>query len=78
MKYFPWMKFDRSKKGIFVNKRKYIIDLLKETCFLGCRIVETPIERNLKLQIAKDEEVKDKEKHQRLVGKLIYFVSHTF
>jgi len=76
LKYFLRMVFARSKKGIFVNKMKYVIDLLEKTGLLGCRTVETPTETNLKLQAAKDTEIEDKEKYQRLVGRFIY-LSHT-
>ncbi|KAL9411546.1 hypothetical protein AB3S75_045191 [Citrus x aurantiifolia] len=76
LKYFLGMEFARSKEGIFVNQRKYILDLLKEIGFLGCKAAETPIEVNLKLNPAKAEDVIDREKFQRLVGKLIY-LSHT-
>jgi len=31
LKYFLGMEFARSKEGIFVNQRKYILDLLSET-----------------------------------------------
>ena len=58
------MEFARLKKRIFVNQRKYVLDLL-----LGCRVAETTIDPNLKL-------LKDKERYQRLVGRLIY-LSHT-
>ena len=37
LKYFLGMEFARSKSGILVNQRKYILDLLKETGLLGCR-----------------------------------------
>ncbi|XP_038906213.1 uncharacterized mitochondrial protein AtMg00240-like [Benincasa hispida] len=43
---------------------------------LVCRTGKTPIEPNLKLQAAKDTEIKDKRKYQRLMGRLIY-LSHT-
>ena len=45
-----------------MNQRKYIIVLLEETSFLGCKVAETPIEPNLKLEVAKDEEIKDEER----------------
>ena len=41
------------------------MDLLEEKSLLGCRSTKTPIEPNLKLQVAIEEEVKDKEKYQR-------------
>lgn len=76
LKYFLGMEFARSKKGIFISQRKYILDLLGETGLLGCKAAETPIEPNLKLRPASPEEMVDKERYQRLVGRLIY-LSHT-
>ncbi|KAF5467582.1 hypothetical protein F2P56_011820 [Juglans regia] len=73
LKYFLGMEFARSKKGIFVSQRKYVLDLLGEIGFLGCKAAETP---NLRLQLAKSEEVTNREQCQRLVGKLLY-LSHT-
>ena len=60
LKYFLGMEFARSKSDILVNQRKYILDLLKETGLLGCRIAETPIEQNLKLEVATKKDVKEK------------------
>ncbi|RVW69984.1 Retrovirus-related Pol polyprotein from transposon RE1 [Vitis vinifera] len=62
LKYFLGMEFARSKEGIFVNQRKYVLDLLGETRQLGCKPVETPIVPNIKLLPSKDNEVKDKER----------------
>ncbi|RVW76419.1 Retrovirus-related Pol polyprotein from transposon RE1 [Vitis vinifera] len=76
LKYFLGMEFARSKEGIFVNQRKYVLDLLDETGMLGCKPVETPIEPNVKLQPTKAKNVKDRDRYQRLVGRLIY-LSHT-
>jgi len=59
-----------------MNQRKYILDLLKETGLLGCKAAETPMEPNLKLQPAETENMVDKGRYQRLVGRLIY-LSHT-
>ena len=77
LKYFLGMEFARSKEGIFVNQRKYVLDLLGDTGQLGCKLVETPIEPNIKLLPlpSKDDEVKDKEQYQMLVRRLIY-LSH--
>ena len=76
LKYFLGMEFARSKEGIFVNQRKYVLDLLDETSMLGCKPAETPIEPNVKLQPTKAKNVKDWDRYQRLVGRLIY-LSHT-
>ena len=49
LKYFLGMEVARSKKGIVVSQRKYILDLLKETGMSGCKPIDTPVEYNLKL-----------------------------
>ena len=72
LRYFLGMEFARSTKGIFISQRKYILDLLNEIGLLGCKAIENPIEPKLKLQPASLAEVIDKEKCQRLVGRLIY------
>ena len=40
LKYFLRMEFVRSKQGILVNQRKYIVHLLEETSLLGCHTAE--------------------------------------
>ena len=64
LKYFLGMKFAISRESIFVNQRKYILDLLEETGLLGCKAIETTIEANLKLNPAKLEDVIEREKFQ--------------
>ena len=66
----------RSKKGIFVSQRKYVLDLLEETGLLGCKPVETPMEPNLRLQPTSVDKVVNRDQYQRLVGRFIY-LSHT-
>ena len=46
--------------------------MLKETRTLGCKLVNTPIYPNRKLGQTKLSSSVDKERYQRLVGKLIY------
>ncbi|CAM8951545.1 unnamed protein product [Rhodiola kirilowii] len=76
LKYFLGMEIARSKRGIVVTQRKYILDLLKETGMSGCKPADTPTEPNVKLGDVKDGVPVDKGRYQRLVGKLIY-LSHT-
>ena len=72
VKYFLGMEVARSKAGIFINQRKYILDLLEETGLLNCKPAETPLDANQKLELSKPEEVVNIGKFQCLVGKLIY------
>ncbi|RVW60823.1 Retrovirus-related Pol polyprotein from transposon TNT 1-94 [Vitis vinifera] len=76
LKYFLRMEIARSKKGIAVSQRKYVLDLLNETGMLGCKPAETPMDTTVKLEESDGSAPVDKGRYQRLVGKLIY-LSHT-
>ncbi|KAK2981314.1 hypothetical protein RJ640_007015 [Escallonia rubra] len=59
LKFFLGMEIARSRKGIAVSQRKYVLDLLKETGMSGCRPVKTPIDPNQKLGDNKGDPEKD-------------------
>lgn len=62
----------RSRQGISLSQRKYVLDLLTETRMLSCKQVETPMEMNHQLGMSSDQSLVDRGRYQRLVGKLIY------
>ncbi|KZV37836.1 hypothetical protein F511_10866 [Dorcoceras hygrometricum] len=70
------MEVARSRKGIYESQRKYVLDLLKETGMSGCRPSDIPMDPNQKLNSATKGASVEKERYQRLVGKLMY-LSHT-
>ena len=76
LKYFLGIEVARSKLGISLSQRKYVLDLLAETGMLDCKPIDTPIEMNHKLAIYPDQVPTNKSRYQRLVGRLIY-LSHT-
>ena len=76
LKYFLGIQVLRSKKGIFINQKKYILDLLAETGMIDCKPAETPIIVNHGLQTEQGGEMAEKERYQKLMGKLIY-LAHT-
>uniref|UniRef100_A0A2N9I5Z3 Reverse transcriptase Ty1/copia-type domain-containing protein n=1 Tax=Fagus sylvatica TaxID=28930 RepID=A0A2N9I5Z3_FAGSY len=76
LRYFLGIEVARSKEGIFVSQRKYVLDLLVEMGMLACKPIDTPIEQNHKLGEDIDDTPVDRERYQKLVGKLIY-LSHT-
>lgn len=49
-----------------------MLDLLTETWMLACKPVDTPIEQNNRVGEHTNDTHVDKERYQRLVGKLIY------
>lgn len=53
-------------------QRKYVLDLLTEFGMLECKPVDTPIETNHKLTIPPNKVTTNKDRYQKLVGKLIY------
>lgn len=59
-----------------MSQRKYILDLLGEVGLLDCKPVDTPMMPNYKMEETQDQVPANKERYQRLVGKLIY-LSHT-
>lgn len=76
LRYFLGMEIARSKKGIIVSQRKYILDLLNDTGMSACKPVDTPIDPNKKLGVVKDGTPVNVEQYQILVGRLIY-LAHT-
>jgi hypothetical protein len=76
LEYFLGIEVARSKHGILISQRKYILDLLKETGMLGCKATDNPVEVNVKLGECGKNPLVDKGKYQRLVRRLIY-LSHT-
>lgn len=75
LRYFLGIEVSKGPKGIFICQRKYILDLLKETGMLGSRPMATPMDQNHRLSGGTGTPV-DRERYQRLVGRLIY-LSHT-
>jgi Reverse transcriptase (RNA-dependent DNA polymerase) len=75
LRYFLGIEIARGTKGIVLSQRKYVPDLFTETGMLGCRPAISPINQKFKLSAEVGEPV-DRERYQRLVGRLIY-LNHT-
>ena len=74
MRYFLGMEVARLRKGISISQRKYVLDLLTETGMIGCKPSDTPIKARKRTE--SNGKPVDRERYQRLVGRLIY-LSHT-
>jgi len=71
LKYFLGIEMATSSKWIYLNQRKYIVDLLQDADLLHSKSAATPLDNKLKLE--SDGEALDSPSHyQKLVGKLIY------
>ncbi|XP_070668571.1 uncharacterized mitochondrial protein AtMg00810-like [Malus domestica] len=71
LKYFLYIEMATSQKGLFINQRKYVMDLLIEAELLNCKLAAIPLDSKLKLDID-GEFINNLSHYQRLVGKLIY------
>ncbi|XP_019053482.1 PREDICTED: uncharacterized protein LOC109114769 [Nelumbo nucifera] len=75
LRYSLGLEVARSKNGINLCQRKYVLDLLEETGLLGARPAETLMGLNAKLGSDTGEEFKDPGRYRRLVGKLNYLTN---
>ncbi|CAM8931445.1 unnamed protein product [Rhodiola kirilowii] len=62
----------RSDSGIFINQRKYAMDLLTDAGMLDCKPSVIPMDTKHKLGPSEAELLPDPTAYRRLVGKLIY------
>ena len=55
-----------------ISQKKYILDILANTSMLNCKLVDTPMDPNVKLVPGQGKSLQDPGRYQRLVGKLNY------
>ncbi|XP_070052697.1 uncharacterized mitochondrial protein AtMg00810-like [Nicotiana tomentosiformis] len=72
LKYFLGVEITRSKKGIFLSQRKYILDLLVEIGKLAAKPCSTPMVPTLHLMKYDGDLFNDPDRYRRLVGRLNY------
>ncbi|KAD3640773.1 hypothetical protein E3N88_29996 [Mikania micrantha] len=72
LKYFLGIKVARTREGLVLSQRKYVLDILEDAGMLGCRPSAFPMEQSLKLSKGDDEERVDAGQHRRLIGRLLY------
>ena len=71
LRYFLGVEVMRSKCGIFLSQRKYVLDLLSETGKLGAKPCSSPMAPGIHLT-REGELFEDLEIYRRLIGKLNY------
>ncbi|KAJ9673153.1 hypothetical protein PVL29_026432 [Vitis rotundifolia] len=72
LKYFLGIEVSRSKKGMFLSQRKYVLDLLEETGKIEAKPCTSPMIPNVQLMLNDGDSFYNSERYQRVVGKLNY------
>jgi len=72
LKYFYRIKMVVSHKRLFLNQRKYVLDLLRGAAIMNVKLASTLLDSKLKLETT-SERLRSINYYQHLVSKLIYF-----
>ncbi|XP_028183330.1 uncharacterized protein LOC114370235 [Glycine soja] len=70
LSYFHGIKFAATKKGIFIDQKKYATDILKRFNMTNCNPTTTPAETDLKLEKEGSEQLVDAILYKQIVGLL--------
>ncbi|GJX43863.1 ribonuclease H-like domain-containing protein [Tanacetum coccineum] len=78
LKYFLGIEVIDTDKGICINQRKYVLDLLSEYGMLACKPTKTPLMSKLVIsnEATNNDPILDNiTDYQKLIGKLIYLTN---
>jgi hypothetical protein len=75
LRYFLGIAIVRSKANISLSQRKYTLNFLHDTGYLGSKPIATPMEPNLNLMPDEGDFIDNPNTYRRLVSKLIYLTT---
>lgn len=71
-KYFLGLEMVRFVNGLYVHKRKYVLDLLQETVLIGCKPALTSLLKGVKFFSNQGELLAYAQQYMRLNGRMLY------
>ncbi|CAM8914356.1 unnamed protein product [Rhodiola kirilowii] len=78
LRYFFAFEAARSDEGLFLNQRKYALDLISEAGLLACKPSKIPMDTKHKLSLSTAPLLSDpdfQDSYRRLIGQLIYLTN---
>ena len=63
LKYFLGIEVAQSSIGVAISQKKYALDILSETGMLDCKLVDTPMDLNVKLLLGQGERLVDPKRY---------------
>jgi hypothetical protein len=72
MHYFLGLEVWQSPEKIFLNQRKYAVEILKRFDMLECKSMNTPMETKLKLLVDPLSELVDATLYRQIIGSVMY------
>ena len=54
----------QSKSSVVMSQRKYILDILEETGMIDCKLVDTPMDPNVKFVPRQGEPLRDPRRYR--------------
>ena len=75
MHYFIGLEVWQRIEGIFLNKGKYDVEILKRFDMLDWKSMNTPMDTNLKLLSGESSELVDATQYIHIIGSLMYMTN---
>ena len=75
MHYFLRLEVWQILEGIFLNKGKYVVEILKIFDMLDCKAMATPMDTNLKLLSNESAKLVDLSQYRQIIGSLMYLTN---
>ncbi|XP_060962007.1 uncharacterized mitochondrial protein AtMg00810-like [Cannabis sativa] len=72
LRYFLGFEIARSKDGLFLSQRKYTIQLLEDTGYVGCKPAKTAMDPRTKLDDQQGDLLTNPSAYRQIIGKLLY------